>query len=121
MSPCEVDQFAVQLRGRQSHDRSWGVKLHGAQGPVQPHHGILEDVVRVFPAADSGVAAEHPVGQGMQSVAAEFDDPIPGGEVTPLKPLQAFGQGCRDRFVGIVGIHEKAGHRGWGTAGKCPL
>jgi hypothetical protein len=58
---------------------------------MQPHHGILEDVVGVFPAADAGVAAEHPVGQGVQAVAAEFDNPIAGGEVTPLKPLQAFG------------------------------
>ena len=94
MSPCEVDQFTMQLRRCQGHDGTGRVELHIAQGPVEPHHGILEDVVGVFPAADAGVAAEHPVGQGVQAVAAEFDDPIPDGEVTPLEPLQAFGQGC---------------------------
>ena len=77
MAPGEVDQFTVQLRGRQGHDRSGRLELHVAQRPVEPHGGILKDVVGVFPAANARVAAEHPVGQVAEAVAAEFDDPIP--------------------------------------------
>ena len=76
---------------------------------MQPHGSILEDVVGVFPAADAGEAAQHPVGEGMEAAAAELDNSIPDSEVAPFEPLEALRQGCRDR---VVGIHAKTGDRG---------
>jgi len=93
MPPREIDQFTVELRGCQCHDRAGGIKLHRAQGSVEPHGCILEDVIRIFPAANAGVAAKHPVGQAAEAVGAEFDDPIAGGEVSPGELLQAGIEG----------------------------
>jgi hypothetical protein len=103
MPPCKVDKFSVQLSGRQGHDRAGRVELHRAQSPVQPHGSILKDIVGVFPAANAGKAGEHPVGQFAEAACAEFDDPIPGGKVTPLQPLETFRQVCRDRVVASHG------------------
>ena len=61
---------------------------------MQPHGSILEDVISVFPAADAGEAAQHPVGEGVEATAAEFDNSIPDSEVPPFEPLKALCQGC---------------------------
>jgi hypothetical protein len=81
MPSRQVDQFAMELGGGEGHDRPWRIALHCGQGPVQPHGGILEDVVGVFPAADAGEAAKHPVGKGVEAAGDEFDNSIPRREV----------------------------------------
>ena len=67
--------------------------MHGTEGSVQPHGGVLKDVVGVFPAADARKAAEHPVSEGVEPVGANLDDPVSGREIPPFEPLKAFCQG----------------------------
>ena len=87
MTPGEVDKFAVQLCGRKRHDRTRRVDGHCPQRPVQSHGGILKDVVGVFPAANAGIAAQHPVGQGMKAAGDHFNDGITGGKIARAQPL----------------------------------
>ena len=68
---------------------------------MQSHGSILEDVIGVLPAADAGEAAEHPVGQRMEPVGDQFDDPIPRREVASGQLLQACRKKGRDSVVGI--------------------
>ena len=48
----EIDQFPMNLRGGKRHDRPRRIGRHLAECPVKSHRRALEDVVRVFPAAD---------------------------------------------------------------------
>jgi len=62
----------------------------------------MENIISIFPAANAGVAAEHPVGQRPQAFAAEFDDPITGREIASCQLAEGGGKGSTE---GVVVIH----------------
>jgi hypothetical protein len=102
--PRKIEQFAVELCGRQGHQLAGRVDGQMPQGPVQPHGCVLEHVVGVIPAADVGKLGEHPMSQGPQSIRAQRDDLVAGRKVTRSEAVEAGGEGR----IELVAVHAAA-------------
>ena len=79
---------------------------------MQPHRGILKDVVGVVPPPDLGKPGQHPPREQPQSLAADLDDPVAGHEIPRGQPLQAGGDLRVGGVVGLQGHGAPVGRRG---------
>ena len=107
MLPGEVDQFALDLRRHEPHQAPRRIGHRVTEGPIQPHGGVLGDVIRVIPSANLGELAQEPAGQLPEPVVADFQNVFTGGIVALGQPFQTAGKNFvkvavgRHRFTGI--------------------
>jgi len=65
----QIEEFAAHLQGGEVEEMPDRFNLHLRQGPVQPDHGVLENIVGLFPAAQGRIAPEHRPGEFQQAFA----------------------------------------------------
>ena len=78
---CQVDQFPADLGRGQSEEVRRRGRHGGPERPVQTDQGILKDVTRLLPPADSRVALEHLAGEPGEPVAGAVEQGRPGGVI----------------------------------------
>src|SRR5271157_2147763 len=66
--PCQVDQLATDLHGREAEEVTGRRGGDVLQRPAEPEDRVLEDVVGLLPAVDAGEALEHFAGEALEAV-----------------------------------------------------
>ena len=97
----------MELRGGQPDHRPRGIRLYVRERPMQPHHGVLKDIVGVVPAADLWKPCQHPARENPQATAGDLDDSVPGIEVaggqrvsqSEISELSAFSPSIESPWI----------------------
>jgi hypothetical protein len=79
--PGQVDQFAADLPGGEAEEMLHRLGRRGVQGLVEPHGGVLEHIVGVFPAMHPAEIPQHLGRQAPQPVAGAVDQFTAGERV----------------------------------------
>ena len=69
----EIEKLSADLDCGQIEEMPNRLDSHVRQGPVQPDHGVLVNVVRLFPSPQARVAMKHLAGEPQQSVAGMIE------------------------------------------------
>lgn len=79
---AEIDKFPADLDGREVEEMPYGLHLGGLESPVEPQHGVLEDVVGLLPALQARASAKHAASEDEHAVRSMADEELPGPRVT---------------------------------------
>ena len=103
---CQIDQFAVHLRGGEGEQVSGGRRLDICQRPMEPHEPPLQDVARVVPSTDDRKVRQHPAGDDMEPGHADLEDVLASTGIAGSQTGQAAG----DRVVQCRGVDAALSH-----------
>jgi hypothetical protein len=99
----QVQQFASDLKSGEVEVVSDGFDLDVCQSAMEPHHGVLKDIIGLFPSTKDRVASQHLSGKSEQAFAGMVEQRIVCGwvplEIQIDQSLEfGVGIGCHGRF-----------------------
>ena len=85
-----VEQLPADLQRGQPVEVAQGRRPNRLQSSIEPDHGVLGHIARLFPAPQPRITPKHDVCQTQQPVAEAFQKGSPSGRVPLLETLQAM-------------------------------
>jgi hypothetical protein len=99
----QIKEFSADLEGGKVEEMSDRFDLDVCQSAMEPHHGVLKDIIGLFPSSKARVASQHLSGKTQEAIAGMVEQRIMCRwvplEVQVDESLEfGVGIGCHGRF-----------------------